>query len=379
MTEELILPEGTFTGLQVVDPTNTDWKEGQETGIAGVTQNASADWRTHLPVPKTQLILVNGSKYGDTESCTNFSATNDLATYLQFLIDTNQMPAPQLSFLQNNGYIVAGKIDLSPRFSAITSGTTGQKGNNLPNVWQTLRTVGIVPDADCPTPISEWAAKIASGSYTVQDLWAIWFDPNAITPAAKAKAKEFLTFFGIQYQWVSYPGAEGTPTTLHQSLMTAPIQIVTAVCAGWNTDDPIQGCGAGSAHATELTCVTTDSYDIFDHYVPYQKQFSLNYIITYGMQGIAVPLTQSAPVTYPPPSPFHYTFTQQLDLNATGPEVVALQDALKTNGDFPLSVKSTGFFGTVTETAVKAFQAKYGIPTVGRVGPITIAKLNSLT
>jgi peptidoglycan hydrolase-like protein with peptidoglycan-binding domain len=96
------------------------------------------------------------------------------------------------------------------------------------------------------------------------------------------------------------------------------------------------------------------------------------------MQGVVVPLTQSAPVTYPPPSPFHYTFTAQLDLNATGAEVIALQNALKTDGEFPLTIQSTGFFGTITQTAVKAFQTKYGIEAVGRVGPETLQKLNSL-
>lgn len=384
---EDILPLGSFTGLQVVDPKSTDWKSGGESGISGAVVNAASDWRSHLPVPKCQLIKVNNVSYGDTESCTNFSITNDVATYLQYLIDTNQMPAPQLAFLQNNGYIVDGKVDISPRFSAITSGTTGENGNSLPAVWQAARTIGLVPDADCPFPISQWAAKIATGTFTVQDLWAIWFDKNAVTPAALAKAQQFVSLFQIQYQWVSYPGAEGTPASLKQALQTAPLQLATAVCSGWNTDDPIQGCGAGTAHATTMTCVEATCYDIFDHYNPYQKQFALDYVITYAMQGVVVPVNNT-PVTYPAPAGFKHTFTTVLSPGMQGTEVVALQNALKVLGFFPLTVQSTGNFVVdgVTETAVKAFQVKYGIvssgtPTTtgyGNVGPHTIAELNKL-
>lgn len=387
MTEDT-LPLGAFTGLKVVDPTLTDWKAGGESGISGAVLNASSDWRAHLPVPKCQLMKVGTQSYGDTESCTNFSITNDIATYLQFLIDTNQMPAPQLTFLQNNGYIVDGKVNLSPRFSAITSGTTGEAGNSLPQVWQTARTVGLVPDADCPFPTAQWAAKIATGNFTIQDLWAIWFDKNAVTPAALAKAKQFVSLFQIQYQWVSYPGAEGTPASLKQSLQTAPLQLATAVCSGWNTDDPIKGCGAGTQHATTMTCVEPTAYDIFDHYNPYQKQFALDYVITYAMQGVVVPISTPAPITYPAPVGFKHTFTVQLDPGATGTEVVALQNALKVLGFFPLTVQSTGNFviNGITESSLQKFQAAKGIASsgtpsttgYGRLGPATMKVLNSL-
>lgn len=377
------LPLGGFTGFKDVEPTATDWKAGGETGIT-VALNESADWRSHLPVPKCQLIAVNGISYGDTESCTNFSITNDITTYLQYLIDTNQMPEGQLDFLNKNGYIVNGKVDLSPRFSAITSGTTGQEGNSAPNVWQTARTAGMVPDADCPFPTEQWATRIAQGNYTIEDLWDIWFDKSAITEEVSQKGKAFLNYFTIQYHWVSYPGAEGTPNSFKQNLMIAPLQIATAVCNGWNTEDPIQGCGAGAQHATTLTDVEPTAYDIFDHYAPYQKQFALDYVITYAMQGVAVPTTVLT--LFPAPVGFKYTFANQLDPGARGEEVVALQNALKVLGYFPLTVQSTGNFvvNGVTENALKKFQKEHeivseGSPTTtgyGRLGPKTIEALN---
>lgn len=88
----------------------------------------------------------------------------------------------------------------------------------------------------------------------------------------------------------------------------------------------------------------------------------------------------------PVPSSFKHTFTQQLDLGQTSPEVQALQTALQTLGYFPATVQPTQYFGTITQAAVQKFQKAQGIATggtptttgYGRVGPATIAALNKL-
>ena len=38
----------------------------------------------------------------------------------------------------------------------------------------------------------------------------------------------------------------------------------------------------------------------------------------------------------------------------------------------------TGYFGSLSKAAVENFQAGYGIPVVGRVGPMTRARLNTI-
>lgn len=66
-------------------------------------------------------------------------------------------------------------------------------------------------------------------------------------------------------------------------------------------------------------------------------------------------------------SPF--IFTSNLSYGFSGNDVIQLQKRL---GVQPQS----GFFGPLTLAAVKAYQAKKGLPTTGFVGPMTIAKLN---
>lgn len=84
---------------------------------------------------------------------------------------------------------------------------------------------------------------------------------------------------------------------------------------------------------------------------------------------------------------FTYSFTKFMSYGDKNNEVLALQHALKVDGEFPASQPLTGYFGTITLKAVKDFQQKYASdiltpngltkPT-GLVRGSTIAKLNSL-
>ena len=59
--------------------------------------------------------------------------------------------------------------------------------------------------------------------------------------------------------------------------------------------------------------------------------------------------------------------------------VKSLQDILKFEGFFPTNVESTGYFGSITRTALIKFQQKYNIePALGNFGPITKQKLSEI-
>ena len=69
-------------------------------------------------------------------------------------------------------------------------------------------------------------------------------------------------------------------------------------------------------------------------------------------------------------------FSRNLNVGSTGDDVRNLQTRLLGEGFFKGSV--TGYFGPITQKAVKAFQAKYGIDQLGIVGPATRAQLNKV-
>lgn len=72
-------------------------------------------------------------------------------------------------------------------------------------------------------------------------------------------------------------------------------------------------------------------------------------------------------------------FTRSLQKGVSGDEVKQLQEFLKQFPDIYPEGIVTGFFGSLTETAVKRFQEKHGIESVGIVGPRTIQKLNEFS
>lgn len=70
--------------------------------------------------------------------------------------------------------------------------------------------------------------------------------------------------------------------------------------------------------------------------------------------------------------------TAQLDPGARGSNVTSLQTFFADNSAIYPEGLITGYFGGLTGNAVKRFQAEYGFAQVGRVGPITLEKINSL-
>lgn len=88
----------------------------------------------------------------------------------------------------------------------------------------------------------------------------------------------------------------------------------------------------------------------------------------------------------PPANIFRYTFHRDIVFGEKSEEVRSLQIALKIDGTFPKTVAETGFYGTITQKAVKDFQIKYKVASWSellfvngrRVGPKTRSKLNEL-
>ncbi len=75
-----------------------------------------------------------------------------------------------------------------------------------------------------------------------------------------------------------------------------------------------------------------------------------------------------------------YEWTRDLVRGSSGPDVMALQQALQSLGMFPIStvVKPTGAFFGVTQKGVELFQSAFGLPVTGKVDLITRIQLNKI-
>jgi peptidoglycan hydrolase-like protein with peptidoglycan-binding domain len=70
-----------------------------------------------------------------------------------------------------------------------------------------------------------------------------------------------------------------------------------------------------------------------------------------------------------------YNFTEFLSIGSQDAQVTALQKRLAANGFYSGAI--TGYYGTLTQTAVEKFQSAHGIAVKGYVGPGTRAALNA--
>jgi len=75
-----------------------------------------------------------------------------------------------------------------------------------------------------------------------------------------------------------------------------------------------------------------------------------------------------------------YDFTSDLTVGSTGSQVSSLQQLLISKGYLTAVSAPTGYFGSLTQAALAAFQAANGIsPAVGYFGPITRAFVNAMS
>jgi peptidoglycan hydrolase-like protein with peptidoglycan-binding domain len=84
--------------------------------------------------------------------------------------------------------------------------------------------------------------------------------------------------------------------------------------------------------------------------------------------------TTTSPATSDTSTSTSYTFSNQLSLGSTGADVTALQQKLTSLNMYSGPV--TGYYGTLTQTAVEKFQTANNISPLGNVGPATLAALN---
>lgn len=249
------------TGVLLEPPKPEDWSVG---GISGISyESLCDDWRPYLPSYERQ------KKWFDTMGCVSFSDNNVLETLLNFYYKTGRMPVATIAWAGSKGYIGADdKFNLSDRYLAKMSGTT-KGGNSLNNVAQTVHEVGIVPESVYPFP----------DNYTWDEYYAIV--PQSIIDLGA----ESLEYFGFLYEWVGTSPDTNTTQHLTYHLKQSPLQLATAICGGWSTDDPVQACTKAVSHATMLYGIASDGdREILDHYEPFEKDLAADYPINYAMK-----------------------------------------------------------------------------------------------
>ena len=264
------------TGIRIDPRKDSDFMFG-DGNLAHV--NNEADWSKYLSEPEPQSILRL-----DTMGCASFSAINAIETQINWMLDTGQLPKATVAWLNASGFVQAGRLNASDRYTAKDSGTT-LEGNSMTNVGDSLRKHGLLPEKDLPM-ISDQGSRDANWREYYKDI------PQEL----KDKAKEFLKYFSIKYQWISYDAKTTAVEALDTSLLHAPVQIAIQTCPPWMDNSVINVCPFISPNHCIMIYDYTQLWKVLDQYPEYLKTLPKNYLIPFAMQYIVTPIPQPEPV-----------------------------------------------------------------------------------
>lgn len=256
------------------------WPADHIAGVQGIAHEVrllTGDWRKYRSSNQPQW----GAR-GDKQHCVSRSHINAVEAQLNWMLEQNLLPVETVLFLQNNGYIVNGKVELNVRYLSQVSGTT-QNGNSVSAVAYAGRKRGYAP-RECP-------------SYP--DNIDLSWDEYYIVPSAEAErlAQESLKHFQLDYVWLVTGTMEHTEQT--KKLMAfhaqhAPIQVASDLCPPWNVDD-VPLCGLTQSRHAYLLEYFEDQKTIwaFDHYDPFTKRLPWKYIIPFAIKLVITPVFKS--------------------------------------------------------------------------------------
>ncbi len=155
-----------------------------------------------------------------------------------------------------------------------------------------------------------------------------------------------------------------TPTTTTTSTTTTPVTTT-------NTTTPTQPAAGVVVNATllsELQAIQTSLTQTLSQIQSIQTQ--INQLVAQVNAGSGSTISASAAA-----SSGNATFTELLMVGSQDAQVTALQGRLTTLGFY--SGPISGFYGSLTESAVMKYQTSHGIEATGEVGPSTRAALNA--
>ena len=290
-------------------------------------------------------------------------------------------------------YLKTGQIVLfSPRYLHIRSGLVAGAGPNDGrdpiSVMKIAMQYGCATEATCPNDTTLSPADYLN---------------LAITPAMDAEAAAYKipgyapitpTQFGIRQAIAKY-GAVSLLMQISNAFWTDKNGNVTYAQAAI---DPVRA-PASQADIISGHELTGNEFDAsLDGFInswgaTWAKGGSSDYLFNewenYIVEAVAIaeipPATLALVQGLPAAGEFKHNFTTTISYGSSGDEVRALQIALAIDGDFGYP-EITGFYGTITQQAVLAFQKKYNVAPLaelqslnGRsVGPLTQAALNKL-
>jgi len=237
------------------DQRTTDWIFGVGK-LSGFAENI--ELINYLPIGEVQ----RGKE--DMMDCTTRGPINIVEAKLNYWLATKQIDYDNERWLNENGYIKNGRIEIADAFTAIKSGTT-RRGNSLIKPLNSLYKDGFVPKK--LLPLENWMT------------WEDYHNPARITKQISDLALESKKRFQVNYERV------------YESTFPMILKYDAIDVAGYAWPDPVNGIYprvSYSANHAFANLPKTPQYTIFDNYADpvdgdFIKRLAFNYdFLNYG-------------------------------------------------------------------------------------------------
>jgi len=240
-----------------------DYVFGAERIVDNITMDGN--WTPYLPKDEVQTKEIR------TMACVSFSANSCIETIFNYQIKHGMLSVGALSWLEENGYMENGEVNLSDRFLATISDTT-KEGNSGKKVAQAIHEVGCIPESMHP---------FTEGIFKWNDYYSM------PTTEMFDMAYEFNERFLINYEAVY-------KKDFKEALKHSPLQVYVYAWNGYEngeyvkTDKPIN-------HAVELHKGTWYVFDTYEKLDSFSKKLAEDFI--FFNIGYKYKLSEKKPMT----------------------------------------------------------------------------------
>ena len=266
-------------------------------------------------------------------------------------------------------------VTVNPNYSSSASSITLSQDNVSLAIGQSANVTisgGSMPYSTLMTPNNVFQASINTNIMTIYGIGA---GSSSVSVCSNGSCASVIVTVGSSGQY------SNTSTSTNTSTITNPITTNTMTslpsgCAsvvGYSNTTGLACNGTSVATPVPADC-TGALYSVSTGLVCPAYTVNTNSTTNTNTTPATSTSSTSTITSTPATTASSYRFTEYLKLGSKGTEVTELQKKLKKLGYF--NAIATGYFGTVTQNAVKAFQKAKGISQVGTVGPITRTALN---
>jgi hypothetical protein len=228
----------------------TDWILGANSPLGLKVRVPNKDWKPYTSKHEIQVYNVGYQDIYDTSLCTQYAATDVIEHIINWDLENGEVPAEVVKFLNDEGYLENGCLEISERLGGANSEMTPQ-GTYLYKAANAIRNLGIVPQS-----------KLPLASSFINNI-----NPNLIPEDIYNLGKKSKEYITINWNWVDR-------SQVSEALKDSPLLATVKFANGSEILKPV----GTHNHAIMVAGEENNHYIIDDSYFQQYKKYDKNFV-----------------------------------------------------------------------------------------------------